>query len=131
MRNRERRRNRHIEILRERLAELDAELDASGVDDALDWERWDEMERVLYALAERELAAEWAAAREVAERDELIELAEMAEEAAQTELAVFGNVEWEFDERIIDGDELEGFWEFACDLYDEPKPHCWVLDELY
>lgn len=89
------RQERVIEKLRARLAELDAELDASGVEDALDWERFPEMERVMYALAERELEQEWAESREVAEREEIIELAEMAEEAALAELGAFGFIEFE------------------------------------
>ena len=47
------------------------------------------------------------------ERDELIELVELAEEAALSELAAFGCIEFENDERDVVGDELEGFWEFA------------------
>lgn len=47
--------NRHPDdaALWERLDALDAELEASGIEDATEWERWDEMERVLYAIAER------------------------------------------------------------------------------
>lgn len=37
----------------EELDELDAELEASGIEDATAWERWDEMESVLMTLAER------------------------------------------------------------------------------
>lgn len=65
------------------------------------------------------------------EIDVLIREIEIAEETALSELAAFGYVEFENDERNVVGDELEGFWEFACDLADEPKPHGWVLDELY
>ena len=180
--------------LRAELAEWDAKLEASGVEDATAWEHFPEMERVMYALGEyelelaerrdfesrypreqyeldrqrlidegadprcimsyhecfahdrweRELEREreiWEAceeayrerelAAEVAERDQLIEYVEFVEEAALTELREFGYVEFENDERNVVGDELEGFWEFACDLADEPKPHGWVLDELY
>ena len=65
------------------------------------------------------------------EIDVLIREIEIAEETALSELAAFGYVEFENDERNVVGDELEGSWEFACDLADEPKPHGWVLDELY
>ena len=37
----------------EELDELDAELEASGIEDATAWERWGEMEEVLMMLAER------------------------------------------------------------------------------
>ena len=36
---------------------LDGECEESGVEDALDWERWDEYENALYCLAEFECAA--------------------------------------------------------------------------
>ena len=94
---RENRRDRQIERLRARLAELDAELEASGVEDALDWEKFPEMEQVMYALAERELERGWKTAAEVAERDETIELAELAEESCMSELAAFGDCQgWFF-----------------------------------
>lgn len=38
-----------------RMDMLEEELDEWGGDDALDWEKWDEYERVSYALAEHEL----------------------------------------------------------------------------
>jgi cell division septum initiation protein DivIVA len=60
------RREREIERLRERLAELDAELERG-----------------------------WEIAAEVAERDEIAELAEMAEESALSELGAFGCIEFE------------------------------------
>lgn len=42
--------------LRDELAEWDAELEAADVEDATAWEHFPEMERVMYALAEHELA---------------------------------------------------------------------------
>ena len=44
-------------FLSARLDVLDVELDESGVEDALDWERWDEYENALYSLAEFEVFA--------------------------------------------------------------------------
>lgn len=85
--------------LEQRIAELEAELDASGVDDALEWEKFPEYERLLYALAEHEMRederVEREIAAEVAEVDELVELAEMAEECAMVELEVYGCIEFE------------------------------------
>lgn len=40
-----------------RVDALDEECEESGVEDALDWERWDEYEEALYSLAEFECAA--------------------------------------------------------------------------
>lgn len=98
----ERRYRRHVEELRERVAELEAELDASGVEDALEWERFPEYERLLYALVEREVELMLATSAEVAERDEIIELAEQAHESAMTELEAFGeSVPW-FDSYFED-----------------------------
>lgn len=119
-----------IEELKRELAEFDAELEAWDGDDATEWERFPEMERVMYALGELEVMRDLRISDEVAERDEIIEFVDVAEEAALSELAAFGFIGFENDERDITGDELEGFWEFACDLADETKPHGWVLDEL-
>ena len=104
-----------------RLDELDAELDASGVEDATAWEHWDEMENILMLLAERhvqrmERKRNAADAAEVEHEDKLVELVEIAEEAAVSELGAFGSIEPpSFDERIIDDAELEAFWSFAED----------------
>ena len=43
------------EHLKARIAELEAEMEASGVEDATAWEKWDEYERLIYALAEHEV----------------------------------------------------------------------------
>lgn len=104
-----------IESMKAELAEYERELDASGVEDATEWERFPEYEGVLYALAEFEveLAERKDFERSVAEHenstpydevepptpfdweaiehDELIELVELAEESAMSELAAFGN----------------------------------------
>ena len=78
-------REKRMEELWAQLDELDAELDATGLDDALEWERWDELESILGALA-------WNRAERWADRSERwAELAEMAEEAAMAEKAVFGS----------------------------------------
>ena len=37
------------------LAEMDAEMEAEGVEDATAWERWGEYEAILYSLAENEI----------------------------------------------------------------------------
>ena len=39
-----------------RLMELEEELDASGIEDATEWEKFPEMESIMYAIAEREVA---------------------------------------------------------------------------
>ena len=50
------------------------------------------------------------------EFEQVIELAELAEEAAMSELGAFCSIEPpSFDERIVDGAELEAFWSFAED----------------
>ena len=41
--------------LNARIDMLEEELDESGIENALDWEKFPEYERLLYALAEREL----------------------------------------------------------------------------
>lgn len=93
------------EELELRLMELEEELDASGVEDALEWEKFPEMERIMYAIAEHELKMKAAYGREiaaeVAERDEIIETVEMSEVAAMVELEQFGYIEGEFDERRL------------------------------
>ena len=93
---------RHTEDMHlwRRLDELDAELDASGVEDATEWEHWDEMENILMLLAERhvqrmERERNAAAAKETKYEDEVIELTELSEEAAMDELAAFGCIEFE------------------------------------
>ena len=134
-----------IELLKQRLAELDAELEATGLDNALDWEKFPEMERVLYALAERMTeqesergeSEEWRLSEFDAygaeERDELLELVEMAEESALSELGAFGSAEpWFYgepdmswygadnsktvwsDERYLVGEEWDA-WDAATD----------------
>lgn len=110
--------------------------------------RYAEMEaQVARIELEREIAAEVAEqmmagvseterefAREAAERDALIELVELAEEAAMTELEAFGSVWPEDGVSQAEYDEtLEEFWEFACDLYEvgETWNERLVLTELY
>lgn len=185
------------DALRAELAEWDAKLEASGVEDATAWEHFPEMEEVMYALAEfehelakrkdfesrypreqyeldrakaiaegtdprcimsyqecfahdcweREMEREqeiWdaydeayeqmAIAAEVAERDSIIEQAELAWETSMAELGAFGNVWPEEGVSQVEYDEgLEEFWEFACDLYEEGET--WnerlVLTELF
>ena len=64
------------------------------------------------------------------ELEQIIEQAELAEEAAMAELEQFGCI-W-FDTALSDAEwnETSGeFWAFAVDLFDEQKPY--VLTELY
>lgn len=82
-----------IEELKRELAEFDAELEAWDGDDATEWERFPEMERVMYALGELEVMRDLRISDEVAERDEIIEFVELSEEAALVELAAFGCIE--------------------------------------
>jgi len=114
-----------IAELKSEMAWWDAELEAADVEDATEWERFPEMERVMYALAER--MVEWEslvddpeAAAETAEIDELMEFVEIAEENALAELAAFGFTApgfkrhmWEFDP-----DEVVCFYEYDA-IYDE------------
>jgi len=95
------------------------------------WAEEDERQmREAYAELEREKAAEREIAAEVAERDALIELAEVAEESANSELAAYGFIANPVEyERDVHGEECEAFWAFACDLYDEPRAY--VLYELF
>lgn len=78
----------------ERLDNMDAEMARDGIEDATAWCKWDEYEKVLYAIAERE-AFRASALREQRMRDfdDIIELVEVAEEAALSELAAFGTIE--------------------------------------
>ena len=85
-RYREMERSASIAMLESRIAEMDADMEAEGVEDATAWERFPEYEKLLYALAER-IVERQEREREV---EELAELAEMAEENALTELAAFG-----------------------------------------
>lgn len=117
------------------LAEMEAQMDAEGVEDATAWEHWDEYERVLYAVGEYEVALkerefESQLAEETAEIDEMVALAELANEAAMVELEQLGCIG--FDTALSDAEwnETSGeFWEFAVDLYDEPRAY--VLTELF
>lgn len=119
---------KRMEELWERLDELDAELDATGLDDALDWDKFPEMERVLDALV-------WNRAERWADRSaRWAEMAEVAHESAMAELAAFGSVWPEDGVSQAEYDEmLEEFWEFACDLYEvgETWNERLVLTELY
>jgi hypothetical protein len=98
------------------------ECEKSGVEDATDWERWDELENAMYVLAERECGIKGAVSYTVengyiefedcespyddiaepttefdlygaTERDELLELVEAAEAAASDELKALGCIE--------------------------------------
>lgn len=163
------------EEMRLRLMELEEELEASGIEDATEWEKFPEMERIMYDIAEHDMRLaeypreqyeqdrakliadgvdprlimsysaciaydemeaelerereieeaydEWqrecAITAEVAERDEIIELAEMAWEAAMVELAAFGTF-----------DEYEPYYE--CLLYEDDESalaFCSSIDE--
>lgn len=82
-------REKYIEQDWKRLDELDAELAETGLDNALDWEKFPELERVLDALV-------WNHAERWIDRSERwVELAEQAEESALSELAAFGCIEFE------------------------------------
>ena len=126
----------HWEEIELALAEMDAEMERLGVEDATAWERFPEYERMLYALAEHEVIEaerkrreefERIITAEVAERDHIIELVEMAEESALDERAAFGTaVPWFFgepdlnefdvwcDEKHLTADEWEA-WNAATD----------------
>ena len=82
------------------------------------WERELERERE-WEEAYDEAMRERETAREVAERDEICEFVEIAEESALSELAAFGCIGFEVDERDEDGDELCACWDFIvdCDEY--------------
>lgn len=63
------------------------------------------------------------------EDDEFVEFIELAEEAARVELAEFGCIAIETGLSDAEWDETSNeFWEFACDLWDEPRSY--VLTEL-
>lgn len=103
-----------IDELESKLAELDAEMEALGVEDATAWERFDEYEEALYLLAEYRLGWHDPAETEAAEWDNLIEFVDIAEENALCEIAAFGFVApgfkrhmWEFDP-----DEVVCFYEY-------------------
>ena len=79
---------------------------ADGVDprlimsysECLAWDAWqDEREKYVY------------------DDDELLEFVEAAEESAVHEIREFGFPVGEFDERIVDDEELHAFWQFADD----------------
>lgn len=128
---------RVIAELKAELAYYDAELEAAGIEDATEWERFPEMERVMYALAERMVELE--SLRE--SDDELLEAVALAEESALAEIAAFGFTApgyrremWEFDP-----DEVVCFYEYDR-IYDDEgydlgfEDGCWpderVLYEL-
>ena len=104
-------REKRMEELWEQLDELDEELDATGLDDALDWERFPELERVLDALA-------WNRAERWADRSERwAELAEVAEESALSELAAFGSCQgWFFGSA-----ECSVVYETGFELYEDDR----------
>ena len=91
------------------LDELDAEMEAEGVEDATAWERWDEYENAIYVLAERR-SERW---QERAER--WAEFAQMAEEAALVELEQLGFVAPGFKRNMwdFDPDEVVCFYEYG------------------
>lgn len=57
------------------------------------------------------------------------EMVSLIEEAALVEREQFGFAAHEADERMVEAEELEAFWTFAVDLFDEPRAY--VLTELY
>lgn len=64
------------------------------------------------------------------EYEQVIEMAEQAEIAANVELEQLGFITNPVEyERDVYGEECEAFWAFACDLHDEPRGL--VLYELY
>lgn len=68
--------------------------------------------------------------RVVNEDDEFVEFIELAEEGARVELAEFGCITIETGLSDAEWDKASPeFWEFACDLWDEPKSY--VLTELF
>ena len=95
---------RHTEDERlwQAIDEMDAEMERDGVEDATAWEKFPEYERILYAIGEREVERKrrfeesWEF-----ESEQIIELAEMAEEAAIAELEAFGY--WDEYDDFIDG----------------------------
>lgn len=121
-------REKRMEELWEQLDRLDAELDETGLDNALDWERFPEMERVLDALA-------WNRAERWADRSERwAELAEMAESAAMDELDAFGCIEFEpqFNWSRKAGPNEHGWLRAVVDIVEyEGKADAESLFELY
>jgi len=108
----------NIAWLESEIAELDAEMEAEGVEDATAWEKWDELEKLLYAWAERKVEldkmnreSEVDEAWDEFERCEayeetdfegldfdaesLMEMVEEIEEAAMVEREQFGCIEFE------------------------------------
>lgn len=62
--------------------------------------------------------------------ERIYEHVKLAEEAALAELEAFGSIGFEDGVTQAEWDETSPeFWEFACDLWDEPKSY--VLTELY
>ena len=116
----------NIAWLESKIAELDAEMEAEGVEDATAWDRWDELEQLLYAWAERKTEQDKLAhEREVEEAwdeferceayedaeyselyfdaEDLAEMVEIAEENASAELGAFGSCQgWFYGEPDVD-----------------------------
>lgn len=109
-----------IAELKRELTEFDAELEAWDGDDATEWERFPEMERVMYALGELEVMRDLRISDEVAERDELIEFVELAEEDARCQLNVYGCLEFEpqFDWSRKSTPEERGWSRAVLDIID-------------
>ena len=120
--------NRHPEDARlwKVIDEMDAQMEAEGVEDATAWPPFGEYESVLYTIFERMVEREgrWEAAFEV---EELVEFAEIAEESALSEVAVYGyaapwffgepdlnELDLWYDERRLD-DEGWNAWNDAAD----------------
>lgn len=91
------------------LALMDAEMEREGVEDATAWEHFPEYERILYALAESQVERDLAVSAEVQERDELIELVELADENAKAELGALGDCGAPFD--TAGAEEWPDTWE--------------------
>lgn len=86
--------NRHPEDAKlwKAIEEMDAQMEAEGIEDATAWPLFGEYESILYTIAERSVERE---SRWHDETDELIEFVELAEEDARCQLNIFGCLEFE------------------------------------
>lgn len=124
----------NIAWLESKIAKMDAEMDAEGIEDALDWEKFPEYEKLLYALAERMLEQQKAdsdaeIAAEVAEQDRLLSLVEIAEEAARSEIGAFGSSEpWFYGEpemNVFGPDYSKGIWADEREFTEDEEFDAW------
>lgn len=104
-----------IDELEGKLAELDAEMEALGIEDATAWERFDEYEDALYLLAEYRLGWHDPVEVEAAEWDGLIEFVEVAEENALAELAAYGYISPGYVRKLseFDPDEIMCLYDYG------------------